>query len=229
MAKDRPISARLRPYYGQQRRRKLHLPSRYESRWRDDGRQSHHGNGHGSSAFVDTSEFSACFAVADGSAGAGDIQFTSATYSVGEAGGTATITVARVGGSNGSVTAMLSTSNGTATAPGDYTAITNFPITYVEGETGTKTVNVTINNDAIFESNETVNLSLSATQITLPDPGSNRVRPGVNPHAAVLTIVDNDSPPSFSVDDVTHSEGDSGTTSYVFTVPRPARPRLPRA
>ena len=42
-------------------------------------------------AFFDTSEFSACFAVTDGSAGAGDIQFTSATYTIGEAGGTAAI------------------------------------------------------------------------------------------------------------------------------------------
>src|SRR5205085_2755540 len=77
-------------------------------------------------AFFDTSEFSACVAVADGSAGAGDIQFTSATYTIGEAGGTAAITVTRVGGSNGSVTSNFSTSNGTAQAPDDYTAVTNF-------------------------------------------------------------------------------------------------------
>ncbi|HEX4630946.1 MAG TPA: Calx-beta domain-containing protein, partial [Chthoniobacterales bacterium] len=171
-----------------------------------------------SGAFTDTSEFSACFAVADGSSGAGDIQFTSATYSVGEAAGTAAITLTRVGGSNGSVTATFSTSNGTATAPGDYTAVTNSPITYAEGETGTKTVNVTINNDSIYETNETVNLSLSTTQINSPDRNPNAPDQAVNPHAAVLTIVDNDSPPSFSVDDVSHSEGDSGTTAYVFTV-----------
>ena len=85
-------------------------------------------------AFFDTSEFSACVTVVDGSAGAGDIQFTSATYTVGEAGGTAAITVTRVGGSNGSVTANLSTSDGTATAPGDYTALTNSPITFIEGD-----------------------------------------------------------------------------------------------
>jgi hypothetical protein len=34
----------------------------------------------------------------------------------------------------------------------------------------------------------------------------------------VLTIVDNDSPPSFAIDDVSHNEGNSGTTAYVFTV-----------
>ena len=169
--------------------------------------------------FADTSEFSTCFAVADGSAAAGDIQFTATTYSIGEAGGTAAITVSRVGGSNGSVTANLSTSNGTATAPGDYTAIASQAITYVEGETGTKTVNITINNDSIYENNETVNLALSSTQITSPDGmGETSPEQAVNPHAAVLTIVDNDSPPTFSIDDVSHSEGNSSTTSYVFTV-----------
>ncbi|HEX8076608.1 MAG TPA: Calx-beta domain-containing protein, partial [Chthoniobacterales bacterium] len=169
-------------------------------------------------AFADTSEFSACFTVADGSAGAGDIQFTSATYAVGEAGGTAAITVARVGGSNGSVTANLSTSNGSAIAPGDYTAISNLPITYIEGETGNKTINITINNDATYESNETVNLSLSATQINSPERETTAPTQAVNPHVAVLTIADNDPQPSFSVDDVTHNEGNSGTTTYVFTV-----------
>ena len=46
-------------------------------------------------------------------------------------------------------------------APGDYTAVSSFPITYVEGETGNKTITVTIVNDTTFETNETVNLSLS--------------------------------------------------------------------
>jgi CSLREA domain-containing protein len=169
-------------------------------------------------AIFNTSEFSKCFQVVDGSPEKGDIQFTSATYTIGEAGGTAAITVTRVNGTNGSVTANLSTSNGTAVAPGDYTAITNFPIPYVEGETGTKTVNITINNDNIYETNETVNLSLSSTQINSPNRVDSAPNQAVNPHAAVLTIVDNDSPPSFAINDVSHNEGNSGTTGYVFTV-----------
>ena len=32
------------------------------------------------------------------------------------------------------------------------------------------------------------------------------------------TIVNDDAAPSFAIDDVTHNEGDTGTTSYVFTV-----------
>ncbi|MGH3850706.1 MAG: Calx-beta domain-containing protein, partial [Pseudonocardiaceae bacterium] len=82
-------------------------------------------------AQFNTSEFSACTTVVDGSPGAGDIQFTDATYTVGEGGGTASITVTRVGGSNGSITATFSTSNGTAVAPDDYAAVNSFPITYV--------------------------------------------------------------------------------------------------
>ena len=107
--------------------------------------------------------------MANGSSGAGEIQFTSPTYTVNENDGTSSITVTRVGGNNGAITANFSTSDGTAQAPGDYTAVTNFPVTYTEGETGNKTVTVSIVNDAIYEGNETVNLSLSATQITLPD------------------------------------------------------------
>ena len=33
-----------------------------------------------------------------------------------------------------------------------------------------------------------------------------------------LTILDNDPPPTISIDDVTHAEGNSGTTLFVFTV-----------
>jgi CSLREA domain-containing protein len=166
-------------------------------------------------AFGDTSEFSQCFTAADGSPGAGDIQFTAAEYMVSESGGTAAITVVRVGGSNGTITANLSTSNGSATAPGDYIALTDFPITYADAEVGPKTVNVTINNDSIYEDNETIKLSLSATQITAQDGVT---APSADPHAAVLTIADNDVAPSFSINSVSHSEGNSGTTAYTFTV-----------
>jgi hypothetical protein len=156
--------------------------------------------------FVDTSEFSACFTVADGSSGAGEIQFTDATYTVDEDQSTASITVTRVGGSNGAITANFSTSNGTAQEPGDYTAVTSFPIAYAEGETGPKTVTVTIADEVVYEGYETVNLALSATQITLPDgkPATSQ-QPQGNPLAAVLTIVDDDAKPAFTIDDVTQS------------------------
>jgi hypothetical protein len=40
----------------------------------------------------------------------------------------------------------------------------------------------------------------------------------VDPHAAVLTITENDPAPTLSIDSVTHNEGNSGTTAYTFTV-----------
>ncbi|HEV2883461.1 MAG TPA: Calx-beta domain-containing protein, partial [Pyrinomonadaceae bacterium] len=167
--------------------------------------------------YDNTSEFSACVAVTDGSPNAGDIQFVSATYGVGEAAGTASITVRRVGGSNGSVTSNFSTSNGSAQAPGDYTAVTNFPITFTEGETADKTVNVTIINDALFENSETVNLTLGNTTINATH--SPKTEMLADPHQAVLTITDNDTAPSFSINDVTLAEGNGpGTTAFTFTV-----------
>ncbi|HWN09270.1 MAG TPA: Calx-beta domain-containing protein [Pyrinomonadaceae bacterium] len=161
-----------------------------------------------------TSEFSQCFTVNDGSPGAGDIQFTSATYTVSESATTASITVTRVGGTNGSVTANFSTSDGSAQAPGDYSTVTNFPITYVEGEMGDKTVTVPIADNSAFELSETVNLSLSSTTINRPESSA----PSVFPYDAVLTITDDDTAPSFAIDDVTLLEGTGGATSYVFTV-----------
>ena len=169
-------------------------------------------------ASFNTSEFSQCTTITDGSAGAGDIQFTDATYTVGEAGVTASITVKRVGGSNGSVTANFSTvAGGTATAGADYSTVTDFPITYVEGETADKTVTVSIADDSIYETNETVFLSLGNTGINATGrKGGLQVQ--ADPYSAVLTITDNDAVPSFRVDDVTMAEGHSGTTSFIFTV-----------
>ena len=171
-------------------------------------------------ASFDTSEFSACVTVADGSSGAGDIQFTSANYSGSETAGTATISVTRVGGSNGIVTANFSTSNGTAQAPGDYTTVTNSPVIFADGETGPKTVSVTIIDDSIYEAPETVNLALSSTQIASANgiaPNS-PASPDAFPHSAVLTITDNDPAPTFSINDVTQNEGQTGTTSFNFTI-----------
>ncbi|MDX6443533.1 MAG: trimeric autotransporter adhesin [Blastocatellia bacterium] len=170
-------------------------------------------------AFFNTSEFSACSSVIDGSPGAGDIQFTSATYSVAEnvAGlHQAAITLTRVGGTNGSISSTFTTSNGTATSGTDFNDASQ-TVTFVEGETGPKTINVTINDDSIYEGDETVALSLGTSTINAAQSDGS-FTPAVDPHAAVLTIVENDPKPTFAISDVTHSEGDSGMTSYAFTV-----------
>ncbi len=59
----------------------------------------------------------------EAAAGAGLLQFSAATYSVAENGGTVTVTVDRVGGSAGAVSVDFATADGSATTAGlDYTA-----------------------------------------------------------------------------------------------------------
>ena len=134
------------------------------------------------------------------------LQFSSATYSVGEGGATATVTVTRSGGSN-AVTVNYATSNGTATAGSDYTAASG-TLTFAAGD-NSESFTVAITNDALDEENETVNLTLSS-------PGGGAALGSQS--TATLTINDNDDPPSLSVNDATVTEGNSGTTNATFTV-----------
>ena len=146
----------------------------------------------------------------------GSIQFSSPTYSVGEAAGTVTVTVTRTGGSDGSVTVDYATGGGTATGGAacttgvDYVS-TSGTLTFAMGVTS-QTFNVTICNDAVFEGNETFNTTLTnatgGATIGTPNP-------------ATVTIVDDDMMPtvtSFSINDVKATEGNSGTATVTFTV-----------
>ena len=112
----------------------------------------------------------------------------------------------RVGGTNGSISATFSTSDGTAHQPGDYTAV-NQVVTFGEG-VSSMTVNVPVIDDTRPEANETVNLSLGSTSINAAQGDG----PVVNPHAAVLTINDNDPcPTTFTVNsNLDTSDADSG-------------------
>ena len=156
--------------------------------------------------------------------GAGAIQFSAATYSVGENAGTATVTVTRTGGSSGAVSVTFATSNGTATAPGDYTAVVSQTVSFAAGDTASKTVNIPIIDDTTVEANETVNLAL-----TSPTGGATLG----SPSTAVLTITDNDvaspgtlqfSAATYSVAEnagpatvtVTRTGGSSGAVSVTF-------------
>jgi hypothetical protein len=103
------------------------------------------------------------------------------------------------------VTVDYSTANGTATAGADYTAV-NGTLTFAPGET-TKTINVPIINDALDELDETyfVNLSNASNAILIDNQGQG-------------TITDNDNTPTLSINDVSVTEGDSGTKTLDFTV-----------
>ena len=139
----------------------------------------------------------------------GLVQLSAATYSVNESGPNAIITLTRTNGSVDAVSVTLNTSDGTAIAGSDYTAQSNVVVTWADGDTANKTVQIPITDDNVYETNETFNVALSS-----PTGGAQL---GVQT-SAVVTIVDNDSPPTLAIDSVSHNEGNSGNTSYVFTV-----------
>jgi hypothetical protein len=138
----------------------------------------------------------------------GSLQFSAATYSVNENGGTAMIAATRTGGSNGAVSVSYATSNGTATAGSDYTAASG-TLSWANGDTANKAFTVTIANDAVYEGNETVNLTLSG-----PTGGATL---GAQ-NTAVLTIFDNDLPAvTVAATDATAAEGSGDTGTFTFT------------
>ncbi|MBC7929317.1 MAG: hypothetical protein H7Z38_02020 [Rubrivivax sp.] len=143
------------------------------------------------------------------------LQFSSATYNVGEGGGTATITVTRTGGSNAVSVSYNTPVGGNATAGSDYTA-TSGTLNFGEADPQ-KTFTVPILEDGDDEDNETVNLALSN-----PSGGATLGTPG----AAVLTIIDNDDSPTFSINDVTQAEGNAGTSAFTFTVTKSGTTQL---
>jgi len=172
-----------------------------------------------------TSEFSTNATVVS----TGTLQFSTATFSVNESAGTATISVTRTGGS-GTDTVPVVVTPGTATRGTDYTvpasgqpagvAVVNG--TPANGDTVTltfdpgqivKTFIINISNDSLNEPNETVALALGT-----PTGSAGTAAPST----ATLTINDDDgggpSGPTLSINNVTVTEGDSGTANATFTV-----------
>ncbi|MEA5536849.1 Calx-beta domain-containing protein, partial [Crocosphaera sp. XPORK-15E] len=130
----------------------------------------------------------------------GILAFNGANYTVNE-NGTATITINRTVGTNGEVSVTITPINGTATAPDDYTN-TPITVTFAEGESS-KTVTIPINNDAVYEPTETVNLNLSN-----PTGGATL---GTQQNA-VLSIIDNDAVPgTIQFSNTAYSINENGT------------------
>lgn len=106
----------------------------------------------------------------------GTLAMASSAFSVSEGAGVATITVERSGGSAGVASVNVSTANGTATAGSDYTAIASSTHNWADGEGGSKTVDVTLNDDSDIEGSETFTTSLSgASGASLGSPTSTTV------------------------------------------------------
>ncbi|MEM7017096.1 MAG: LamG-like jellyroll fold domain-containing protein, partial [Pseudomonadota bacterium] len=136
------------------------------------------------------------------------LQFTSSTYTIDEAGQSIEISVSRSGSSDGAASVDYSVSAGSANASEDYTAVDGV-LNWGDGDSSTKTLTVNIQEDELVESVETINLQLSnpTGDATLGNPAS-----------AVLVIVDNDLPPIVQVPTlefaVTLNQGQAQTLSF---------------
>jgi hypothetical protein len=104
------------------------------------------------------------------------------------------------------VTAIANTADGTATSPLDYLQIPPTLLTFAPGVT-TMTVTVPVNGDTMSEADETffVNLSTPVNATFADNQGQG-------------TIINDDTAPSLSIDDVSVVEGDVGVTNAVFTI-----------
>jgi Ca2+-binding RTX toxin-like protein len=138
------------------------------------------------------------------------IEFSSATFSAGEH-GTAQVTLFRSGNVSGQVGVLLSLADGTATAPADYDNVP-ISITFAAGETF-KIATIQIIDDAQYESNETVSLTLSNSTggATLGTQST-----------ATLTILNDDvtQPGTLGFSNSTYSVNEDGTPVTAITVTR---------
>ena len=149
-----------------------------------------------------------------------------AVFSIGDTsaneGSTETFTVTISGPCRQGVTYYVNyaTSSGTATSGTDFTAKTG-TITYAHaaatvnsGQCGTRTFTVSTTNDAGYEPNETFNVTLSnarsSNNVTYPA--------SIGDSSAIGTILNNDTPPVFSIANVSTTEGNSGTKNLNFTL-----------
>jgi hypothetical protein len=119
---------------------------------------------------------------------------------------TATFTVTLSAASGRTVTVSAQTANNTATSVSDYTAAGPTTLSFAAGTT-TKTFTVSVLGDTLDEANETYNVNLtSPTNSTTSDS------------QGVGTITDDDASPTMTINDVSVTEGNSGSTSATFTV-----------
>ncbi len=128
-----------------------------------------------------------------------------------------TFTVTRTGTAPGPVGFNFATADSSATTAGsDYVTASGTGTIPSGGATGSTTVRVTINGDAIFENNESffVNLTAPANAVIADNQG-------------IGTITNDDTAPILAINDVSIVEGNTGTQNLVFTVTRTGLTALP--
>jgi urease beta subunit len=117
--------------------------------------------------------------------------------------------------SSSTVTVDYSTFDGSAVAPGDYVA-TSGTLTFTPGQTA-KQVVVPVKGETLNEVNETYTVNLTnPANATVSGTG-----------IATGTITNDDAVPTLSINNVSLAEGNSGTTSFTFTVTLSAASGLP--
>ncbi len=117
----------------------------------------------------------------------------------------ATFTVSLSAPSGKPISVDYATADGTATAPADYAAAAG-TLTFVPGDTS-EHVKVDVAGDTLFEGDEAFTIDLS-------NPSNVTVSDG----SATGAIGDDDPAPVLSIDDVSVTEGNAGTTPATFTV-----------
>lgn len=124
----------------------------------------------------------------------------------------ATFTVTR-SNNTGAFTVDFTTADQTATAGSDYTANSG-TLAFAANGALTQTVSVIINGDHAIESDETFAVNLN-NLVAAPGVAT------ISDAQAIGTLTNDDTPEAFvSIDDVTVSEGNSGTSAITFTVTR---------
>ena len=107
------------------------------------------------------------------------------------------------------VTVEFTTQAGTATSGTDFTA-TSGTLTFAPGDT-TRFITVAVTGDLLNEADETFTVRL------FNSTNAGNALSAANPVVATATITDNDPPPVLSMNDVSHPEGNTGTTPFLFT------------
>jgi hypothetical protein len=112
------------------------------------------------------------------------VQFSSASYTVNESGGTATLTITKTGASQAGTIVFYKTRDGTATAPSDYSGVgDDFTAVVLFGPNETsKEVQIPVKNDGFRESDETFEVYFTGAQNATPG----------TPRTATVTILDDD-------------------------------------
>jgi CSLREA domain-containing protein len=146
---------------------------------------------------------SATGTIIDDDGGSPSLTISDATVT--ESAGSAVFVVSLSAASSSMVSVDFATSNGTAVAGSDY-GPSSGTLTFTQGQVS-KDIAVPLLNDGLLEPAETLTVNLS-----------NAVQASVTRSSATGTIIDDDGAPSLTISDASVIEGDSGTSTLVFSV-----------